>query len=1479
MLKTYELSNAQKRIWYTQKKHRESSLFNIGGTVQISGRTDIEILKKSLEKVIDSNEGLHFEFYEDKNEVYSYINPRRLGIEYMDFTLENNSLEVFQQWCREQAGTCFSMIRSPLYKFVIYKLSEELYGYFIMIQHIIADGWSIKLFTDQVANIYDSMVGNTEINNNTTPSYLDYILEEEGYLNSDKGIEDKMFWLDMFSTMPSNTSISSNLLAGKRTTYVVEDTLMSDINVYVKRHRITINGFFTAAYLLYAYKKQGKTDQILGIPLLGRASKKERATFGNFTNTMPYRYQINRNLSINDMMKEVMVGLKKVYQHQRYPYNKLCKKINMHENKIDRLYDVCINYYNTTLSTDINQMEVQNTEFYNGQQEYAMQIILRHWNNVRLQMDFDYQLAVYSDKMITDIYEEFMTLIKKIVKQDTLTVKELNLLEDEEYERVIYEFNKTDITYHPTKTWLNLFRDTALKYSKRIALSKNETGITYEELDTKSDVAAFYFSSFGIKKGDIVAIIPTYDITSIISIVGIMKTGAVYLPIDKKSPSGRIGKILSESDADFLIGYENYTEFEGLFIKLTEDIFNEISPDMEKITPPFVQDTAYIIYTSGSTGMPKGVMVTHKNLMNYLMWAKNTYVKRNKEVFPLYSSFSFDFTITSLFLPLICGGEIRLYENKDGRNIFRDILNDNKATIVKITPSHIALICDTPVINFSLHTIILGGENLKTEVCKKLDRHFNGKTIIYNEYGPTEATVGCMIYQYNASDNVGSVSIGKPISNTQIYILDKDLQPVPKRTLGEMYISGDSVAKGYYNREEETAERFIRNPFVTRGTIYKTGDLAFYKEDGNIYYYGRNDKELKIRGNRVNLSEIERKIMDSGMVADVVVKTVEFSEGRLLCAYLLSETQVHHDNIKRYLYDMLPDYMVPELYVTLKEFPLTVNGKVDSNKLPLPSNEIVPLADIVIDEKLEQLLAIAKEILSKEEKVLPDSNFFLLGGDSIKAIQISSHMYDEGYDLSVNNILENPVFYKMARAIKGKEHFVYEQGICSGEAGKLPITEWFLNQKFKEVGHYNQSILLELKKEISEETFNDIFQYLIKHHDALRINYNKERGVIFYNNEHLKQNNIIRVISLNQEDYEVDIEKTTRQFTNPRFDISKDLLLRPYLIFKGDKSYLLIMAHHLIIDAVSLRILLEDIQKLLSLSKENYNLPRKTASYLEFTRAFHNWSQFKNPCIKEWNLEKDSFLTLISKHEDVDPNFSPVLELELSERISQYLQKEANDAYGTKPNELQLIALALALHDITHKKSFCIQSESHGRNLIEDMNVNRTVGWFTILYPLNLTVYDLPLKKQITTIKDQIRHREKLCFEFGILKYLRRGPLKETASICFNYLGELVEGSNEYYDLRQIFNPADNSPLNQLPYFIDINTVIYQNKLKIYIKYRVDLIDEKTVEKLTKGFQLHLEEIVNHCVNRKEKVVTLEDFDMVNLTYEELDNLLMEGMD
>lgn len=1478
MLKTYELSNAQKRIWYVQKKHRNSSLFNIGGTVQINGTPDINILKRAIEQVIDNNEGFHYEFYEDKNEVYSYINRRKLNIEFKDFSLEKDC-EAFQEWCREQAGSCFSMIKSPLYKLIIYKLSAEAYGYFIKIHHIIADGWSMKLFTDQITDIYESMVENKEISNSITSSYLDYIIEEERYLNSDKAREDKSFWLDMYSTIPYGSSISSNLLNGKRTSYVLEDDLMTQINAYLKCHRITINGFFVAAYLLYAYKKQGKTDQILGIPLLGRVSKKERAIFGNFTNTMPYRYQINNNLYINDMMKEVMAGLKKVYQHQKYPYNKLCENINLHKYNIDRLYDVCINYYNTMLSTNIHEIQVENTEFYNGQQEYALQIILRHWNNVRLQVDFDYQLEVYSENMISDIYKEFVGLIKKIVKQDTLTIKELNLLDDEEYKRVIYDFNKTDISYPLSKTWLDLFWETAKKYPERIAVSKDEEEINYEELDSKSDAAALYFSRFGIKKGDIAAIIPSYDITSIICIIGIIKIGAVYLPIDKKLPYRRISRILSESCANYLIGYDNHIEFEGEFIELTEDIFQNTYKGKEMITHPFVQDTVYIIYTSGSTGTPKGVMVTHKNLMNYLLWARDTYIKRDKEVFPLYSSFSFDFTVTSLFLPLICGGEIRLFENKDDKNIFRHILRDNKATIVKMTPSHIALMTDIPVADFSIHTFILGGENLKTAVCRKLDRHFKGKTVIYNEYGPTEATVGCMIFQYTDGDNSESVSIGRPISNTQIYILDKDLKPVPKHTLGELYIGGDSVAKGYYMREEETIERFIRNPFIQRGTIYKTGDLAFYKEDGNIYYCGRNDREQKIRGNRVNLSEIENKIMDSGMVSDVVVNAIELGEGKQLCAYLLSDTKEYHDKLKEYLKEILPDYMVPALYISLNAFPLTANGKVDINKLPMPSEEADLFTETAMNEALKQLLVIAEELLSKGKEILPGNNFFLLGGDSIKAIQISSYMYDRGYELTVKDILENPVFYKMARVIKHKRNSSYEQGICIGKPEKLPITEWFLNQEFKEAGHYNQSILVELKKEISKEQLNDVFYYIIKHHDALRINYDKKRQEFFYNNEHLNQRDIMRIISINQEDYDMDIAKLTKQFINPLFDLSRELLFRPYLILKGDKSYLLIMAHHLVMDAVSLSILLEDMGRLLALSKEQYTLPEKTASYMEFTRAFHRWSQSKNPCVKEWDTNKDSLLPIIREHGNENVSLSSVLELEISERISQCLRKEANDTYGTKASELQLMALLLALHDITQKNSFCIQTENHGRNLLEDVNINRTIGWFTILYPLNLTINDVSLKKQIINLKSQIRHRERLCYEFGILKYMRKEPLRDTDSICFNYLGEYIKDFNEFFELKYIFNSEDSSHLNQPPYFVEVNTAIYEKKLKVYIKYRRDLIDETTVEKLAEGFQLHLEEIVEHCVNLKKKEIMPENFDMVDLTYDELHGLLKEDED
>ena len=349
------------------------------------------------------------------------------------------------------------------------------------------------------------------------------------------------------------------------------------------------------------------------------------------------------------------------------------------------------------------------------------------------------------------------------------------------------------------------------------------------------------------------------------------------------------------------------------------------------------------------------------------------------------------------------------------------------------------------------------------------------------------------------------------------------------------------------------------------------------------------------------------------------------------------------------------------------------------------------------------------------------------------------------------------------------------------------------------------------------------------------------------------------------------MEMLTKQYIDPLFDIENDLLIRPYFILKGNKRYLLIMTHHLVMDAISLHILLEDIQKLLTLSKESYFLPEKTASYAQFAKSFLKWSQYKGQYIPKWNTEQACLVT----HHGKNKNSVSVLRLEISEKISQYLQQEANDAYHTKPNELQIIALVLALYDITHKESFCIQSESHGRNLLEDLNTNRTIGWFTILYPLCLTVNDLPLKEQIEALRDQIRHREKKCYEFGILKYLREEPLRETDSICFNYLGEYVEKSNEYYAIKQIFNSADRSSLNHLPYTVEVNTVICQKKLKIFIRYRDSEIEEDVVSKMAEGFQSFLEEIVMHCINKKEKVITPEEFSMVDLTDEELDNLFI----
>lgn len=1434
----YPLSNAQNEIWYDQLRYKDSSLFNIGGTVHIKGNINVSTLRRSILSVIMKNTALRLQFVEKNNQVCQYVSNKECMVDDMDFSLRKDPWQEFHKWCNTQIQSPFPMLNSPLYYFAIFKITDDDMGYFIKLHHIIADGWSIKLLTDQVTEHYEKAVLGNPCNI-SPPSYIDYVLKEKKDTVQNKA---GMFWKDMLTPLPDITFASNPNMQGKRRIFIPNKEIQLSVEQYIEKKNISLNTLFVFAYLLYEYKRSGNKDIILGTPLLGRKSKAERQIFGTFANTMPFRYNIDENALLKDMLKRVSWELKNSFRYQNYSCHLLYKELKLSEHGIDSLYHVCINYYNTVLKSSIDGMKIKNTEFYNGQQKYALQIIIRHWNDIKFQLEFDYQTSVYSQKQVEELYHQILLLIDQIIKNDEMKVKDLSLTTKEERVKFLDEYNKTEESCPTDKTWLDIFDEVAHSRPGSIAISKDQEQLTYEELREQSNRYTGYFISKGVKKGDIIAIVPQHNIQSIVIIIAIMRSGGIYLPIDLNTPKGRINDILSSSGAKYFIAEENCDGFCGTFLSIRQEPSqNERARKVTRSTPKGI---SYLIYTSGSTGVPKGVLITHKSLMNYLWWARGKYLTNEKEVFALYSSFAFDFTMTSMLLPLIVGGQIRIYDPEKNKNVFRKIITDNQATIVKITPSHIVLINDIKHENSSIHTFIVGGENLRRDACDKLYNQFNKQVKIYNEYGPTEATVGCMTYLYQ-EDAYDSVPVGRPIANTRIYLLDHDGHPVPYHMLGEIYIGGDGVSKGYHNLSEETAKRFIKSPFVQKDMLYKTGDMAYRNEADDIIFYGRVDSEVKIRGNRIDLYEIRQRLLTSHLVQDAVVQVVHRkNKSKQLCAYIIPAMQYDEETVKQYLKHYLPDYMIPEFYVLLQQFPLTINGKIDYHELPAIDEEQKRSNEKEFVREFELLHDVIKEVM--DEDISMEDNFYTIGGDSIKAIQISTRLSDKGYELSVKDILKNPNISKMTACIKAGNNILDQQELLSGEIMLHPILSWFFDQEFKEMGHYNQSVLLELKQNMELELLNNVFKELIRHHDMLRANYNEKDEVLYYNNEHLNDYEIVDTLTIADSDPR-DLTTIIEEEINHCFDLQQDLLLRAYLIPISGKHYFYISAHHFVIDGVSWRILLEDMESLLLsyVTKQRISLQKKTSSYQHFTKEYHeNRRNFRLPSECD-NKE-------VAYGEQITEKFK--LDTEATEKLIG----KANEAYHTKIQELLIIAFVQSMNMLFGANEIQIKVEHHGRDMLESVNVNRTVGWFTTIDSIDLKLQSDEFQEQIMSLKDQIRKKNKENVK----------PMMEEKSIRFNYLGEYIESQNGCFSICKVLFDHDISEKNKATAFIDVNAIILKKELHVSIRYGKDM--EKTVRSMAQAYKDQLTRLIEYLTDRKEQNYTPSDFDMAGLSKEEL---------
>ena len=1487
----YSLTHPQKRIWYIEKLYPDTPIYNIGGPIRIKGPVNFKLLEKSINILVKKNEGLRLRFTQRNGEAFQYVSEYNWhNLDVLDFSSYKNPEEELNKWIEKAAKTPFLIENERLFYFALFKIAEDDNGYFVKFHHIISDGWSINIMTEQICSTYMKLLRDEEIDDSSENSYIDYIEREREYLASERFLKNKNYWNNKYDKLPDTLlNKVSDTIEGKRKTSRLSEELSLKVKKFAEDNKVSLNTFFVSLFLIYLYKTTQVDDIIIGTPVLNRTGNKEKRVFGMFTSTMAPRFNIKKEDTLSETMSMVNDELIKCYYNQKYPYDLLVQDLELKKKGIDSLFGACVNYYNTNLNAELNGFPIENVEFYNGYQTYSLQLIIRDWScSGALTMDIDYNIHDYSDTHIDDMFVRLTYLIEQIITRD-MKIGQTCLLFEEEKNELLYKFNSTYSKYPKDKTICQLFEEQVARVPAKIAISFNDDELTYGELNEKANQLARVLINHGVKKESIVGMLTTHSTETIIGILAVLKAGGAYLPIDPDSPDNRINYMLNDSNCKILLtNFELSANiiFNNKIINLkNKNLFKGEKVDLK--TPSQPNDLVYVIYTSGSTGSPKGVMIENKGLVNYICWAKKMYINDENDVFPLYSSLAFDLTVTSIFTPLISGCKIIVYRDKDNEyeHVLYRILKENKATIIKLTPSHLSLIKEVDNKNSSVKKFIVGGEDLKVSLAKAIHDSFEGNIAIFNEYGPTETVVGCMIHKYDhEKDLQSSVPIGIPADNVQIYILDEALSPILPNIAGELYISGDGVTRGYLNNPELTKEKLCTNPFMTNGTMYKSGDLARFNNEGKIEYLGRIDQQIKIRGYRIELGEIEKHLLRHELIKDAVVIDIDNNESKFLCAYIIKYGDVTASELQKYLSSFLPEYMIPIYFIELTSMPLTSNGKVDRRKLPvaeLPEAMPTTCTTSKTDNKLFDVIAGVLNI----ERAAETDNFFHMGGDSIKAIQISSKMNEAGLKIRPRDILSHPKLKDMIFYVDNLETTDVCQKDCDGVIKPSPVVAWFFAQNFKHPNYYNQSVLLKLKKNIDIKKLRIVFNKLIEHHDSLRINYNSKTGDLFYNSKHLRKQFNVEKYNLSEyslaEQYSQLIQIGTQMKSS--FNIENDVLIKACVLNLGPQGKrLLLCAHHLVIDMISWRIIIDDICTMLKQisSMDKINLPLKTHS-------FQNWADALD--LYEFNnlIEEKSYWQDILNHEfnipadrivgDGSIGKNQIIKREICSDETQKILSQANTAFNTEPKDILISALLLTIVSLWNMNEIVIEFEGHGRDdIFDNIDVSRTVGWFTNIYPLRFKVQSDDLSLLIKDVKEHFRKVPINGMGFGILKYLHKALNdKGQKYIRFNYLGNFNNDfENEFFSLSNEETGNESDLYNYISSLFDVNCFVLDGKMNIIISFQNNDFSIKTMDRFINVFEENLKTLITFCCNKKSVDFTPSDFDSVKLSQSDLDNLL-----
>ncbi|MEG4517834.1 MULTISPECIES: amino acid adenylation domain-containing protein [unclassified Microcoleus] len=1490
------LSFAQQRLWFFDQFEAGKSFYNLPGAIRLKGKLNVAVLEQTFNEIVNRHEALRSTFTEVQGQPVQVIAPpvSRLRLPVIDLReLPQSDREAaVKQLSAKEAQQPFDLERGFLLRTSLLQLSEEEYVLLLTMHHIVSDGWSIGVLARELAAIYEALsAGNQPQLPELPVQYADFAIWQRHWLSGEVLQTQLAYWKQQLEGAPPLLELPADrprppiqTSEGATQSLLLSFELTAALKNLSQREDVTLFMTLLAAFKTLLYRYTGRTDLLVGSPIANRNRAEIEGLIGVFVNTLVLRTDVSGDPTFRELLqrlREVTLG---AYAHQDLPFEKLVEELQPERSlSYNPVFQVMFQLRNNPmpplelpgLTLSLLQVETNTTQC-------DLSLDLEEVGE-RLQASVEYSTDLFDRATITRMLGHLQTLLEGIAANPQQRLSSLPLLTAAEKQQLL-EWNNTNTGYLPNQCPQDLFEKQAEQTPDAPAAVFDNQQLTYRQLNAKANQIAHYLQKLGARKEVLVGVCADRSLEAIAAFLGVLKAGAAYLPLDPAYPPQRLAYMLEDAQAPLLLTQQHLlnklpphsckvvcldADWEQVALESEENPSNTATPE----------NLAYVTYTSGSTGRSKGVAVNRSSLVNaYLGWETAYELRSGVTSHLQMASFSFDVFSGDLMRSLCSGGKLVLCDRDlllAPQELY-ELMRQQKIDFAEFVPAVLRNLIQYleesgQRLDF-MKIVVCGSDSWYGSEYEKFRQFCGPETRLINSFGITEATIDSCYFESATGNLAGEqlVPIGRPFPNTQLYILDASLQPVPIGVPGELHVAGAGVARGYLNRPELTAQKFIANPFCEEisafgysNRLYKTGDLARYLPDGNIELIGRIDNQVKIRGFRIELAEIEAALSQHPAVRESAVLVWEGDRQRLV-AYVVPDAREQNSSLssselRQFLQERLPEYMVPSAFVLLEKLPLTPNGKLDRAALPAPDltrSDLEAAFAAPSSSVEEQLASIWAQVLGID-RVGTRDNFFELGGDSILSIQIVAKANQAGIQLTPKLLFQHQTIAELAAAAGTVEAVQAEQKPVTGAVPLTPVQQWFFEENFACGHHWNQAVMLEVRQPIEGALLERAIAQLLTHHDALRLRFaSGESGWQQFNAEpggavpfeKLDLSNLLT----NEQNCAISSKADEVQAS---LNLSEGPIARAVLFDLGPQqpSRLLIVIHHLAVDGVSWRILLEDLQIACEqLSRgEAIALPPKTTSFKQWAQRLVEYGQSE-----ALHQEFDYWLAHLQKPISSLPvDFaggsnavaqSRIVSVAIAAEDTNVLLHEVPKVYRTQINDVLLAALTWAFAQWTGERSLLVDLDGHGReDIFPDADVSRTVGWFTSVFPVLLSIGEASTPADgLKAVKEQLRAIPNRGIGYGLLRYLAGGEMSQklsslpTAEVSFNYFGQFdqVLPESSLFALSgesvgQTFSPEGNRS-----YLIEINGFVAGGQLRMDWTYSEEIHRTSTVENLAQKF-------------------------------------------